>query len=231
MDEAIVLYGGKLLPSCYEEWITPQRERLHQEFMETLERLIWLAEDQRDYAEAIHHAQRLLQHDPLHEGTYRRLMRLYMVDGNRASALRTYHTCAVLLQRELGVEPGSEIQQAYAQLLEMEIPAVLRTRPPHSMPGVLPLAGRQPEWQTLRRAWQKAMLGSTLFLLNQRRGRDWEDTVGGGIAHLGRATRHCHSQDAGLCRRTAFGLCSGHRVVAEQTITDISDFPGRRSAD
>jgi len=126
LEETVALYRGELLPSCYDEWIGPVRERLRQTFMEALERLIWVAEDRRDYATAIHFANQLLTYDPLHEATYRRLMRLHMVEGNRASALRVYHTCAVLLKRELGVEPGLELQQAHASLLEMEIPAVLR---------------------------------------------------------------------------------------------------------
>ena len=89
LEEAVALYHGDLLPGCYDEWIMPTRERLRQLFMEALERLTWLAEEQREYATAVRHAQHLLQYDPFHETTYRHLMRLYMLDGNRASALRT----------------------------------------------------------------------------------------------------------------------------------------------
>ncbi|MEZ4869961.1 MAG: AAA family ATPase [Caldilineaceae bacterium] len=165
LAEAVALYSGDLLPSCYDEWISPVRERLHQLFLETLERLTWLAEDQQDYATAIHHAQHLLHHDPLHEATYRRLIRLYMANGNRASALRTYHTCAVLLQRELGVEPALETQQVYAQIQDLEIPPGLHAPPQRAEVGVLRLVGRQREWQTLRSAWRQAIRRQPHFAL------------------------------------------------------------------
>lgn len=56
-----------------------------------------------DYAAAIQQANRLLRSDPLREETYRRLMRLYALHGDRAAALRIYYTCATTLQQELGV--------------------------------------------------------------------------------------------------------------------------------
>jgi DNA-binding SARP family transcriptional activator len=96
---------GQLLPSCYEDWILSERERLHQKCLAGLERIILLLEGQRDYSTAIRYAQQLIRHDPLYENGYRMLMRLYALNNDRASALRTYQTCAGVLQRELGVEP------------------------------------------------------------------------------------------------------------------------------
>jgi DNA-binding SARP family transcriptional activator len=60
-----------LLPSCYDDWIMPERERLRQAFSETLERLTQLLESQDQPRAAIPYAQRLVRHDPLHEVTYR----------------------------------------------------------------------------------------------------------------------------------------------------------------
>ncbi len=102
LTQAVDLYRGDLLPSCYDEWILPERDRLRQAFFKALERLIVLLEEERDDEAAISAALRLLRQDPLHEETYRHLMRLYAVRGDRASALRTFHTCATILERELG---------------------------------------------------------------------------------------------------------------------------------
>jgi len=104
--QAVDLYRGDLLPSCYDEWILPERDRLRQAFFKALERLIVLLEEDHDDEAAIGAALRLLRHDPLHEETYRHLMRLYAVRGDRASALRTFHTCATILEREYGTEAG-----------------------------------------------------------------------------------------------------------------------------
>ena len=50
-------------------------------------------------------------------------MRLRALQGDRAGALRVYHTCATTLQRELGVEPGPATQQAYEDLTAGRGPA------------------------------------------------------------------------------------------------------------
>ena len=60
----------------------------------------------------------------------------------------------LLLQRELGVEPGQETRQAYTRLLEHEVPAVLREQRRLYPSTPLPLVGRQPEWHRLRMAWE-----------------------------------------------------------------------------
>ena len=92
MEEAVELCAGDLLPDCYDDWILPARERLRQVFSQALDQLIRLTESQRDYRSAIRYGRCLLQHDPLREATYRRLMRLYALTGDRARALRVYRT-------------------------------------------------------------------------------------------------------------------------------------------
>lgn len=106
LEEAVALYHGDLLPGCYDEWLLPERDRLHQAFLEALERLIVVQEGERDYHAAIRSARRQLLFDPLHEATYRHLMRLYAVLDDQASAMRTYHTCVTVLERELATEPS-----------------------------------------------------------------------------------------------------------------------------
>ena len=103
LEGAVALYGGELLPGCYDEWILPERERLRDRNIELLERLTNILEQERDYPGAARYAELLLRSDPLHESTYRRLMWLYSLCGDRARALRVYHTCATVLERELGV--------------------------------------------------------------------------------------------------------------------------------
>ncbi len=165
LESAVQRYGGDLLPGCYDDWILPERERLRQAYFGALERLILLAEDQRDYRSAIGHAESLLRHDPLHETTYRRLIRLRALNGERASALRVYHTCVTVLERELGVEPNVDTQEAYRRLLAMETPVVLRARPP-AVSGARPaLVGRHDEWMMLRSAWRRTAVGHPAFVL------------------------------------------------------------------
>jgi DNA-binding SARP family transcriptional activator len=154
---------GELLPSCYDDWIALERERLHQDCLEALESLTGLLEGQRAYAAAIPSARRLVQHDRLHENGYRLLMRLCALNGDRADALRVYHACADTLQRELGVEPEDETQALYRRLLHTgdhppvdELPRLM------SAP---PLVGRENAWSELRSLWRQVSSGSPHFVL------------------------------------------------------------------
>ena len=120
LEQAVQCYQGDLLPGCYDEWIQPERDRLQQLYLEALERLMELLEQERNFAGAIRVAQRLLRIDPLQEATYRHLMRLHAARGERGAVARTYQTCSVVLQRELAIEPGATTRKTYQQLMRAE---------------------------------------------------------------------------------------------------------------
>ena len=156
LERAAAIYRGDLLPSCYDDWIVTEREALRQAYLSVLERLVSLLEEQRNYRDAIQNARRLLRHDPLHEATYRRLIRLCALNDDRAGALRVYHTCTTALQRELGVEPSVATREAYEQVLGAE------SLPSSAMPAVTvsaPLVGREREWVQMLQTWQKVGAG------------------------------------------------------------------------
>ncbi len=154
LARAAALYRGDLLPGCYDDWIRPERERLHRSYANVLEQLIDLAEQRHDLPAAIAHAERLLQHDPLHEAAYRNLMRLHALHGDRAAALSVYHTCVSVLRRELGVPPDAATRSLHAQLLNDDAPSA---RPAPKPAGAeFPLVGRAPEWAHLLAQWRAA---------------------------------------------------------------------------
>ncbi|HWC13575.1 MAG TPA: BTAD domain-containing putative transcriptional regulator [Actinomycetota bacterium] len=165
LEEAVALYGGELLPGCYDEWILAEREGLRDRNVELLEQLITILEQERDYQAGARYAELLLRSDPLHESTYRRLMRLYSLCGDRARALRVYHRCATVLERELGVEPSPATRDAYAALLSLESAVdVPETRPP-TLATEWPLLGRHAEWERAVAAWHAAVAGGSRFLV------------------------------------------------------------------
>jgi len=171
VERAVKLYRGDLLPSCYDEWILSERDRLRQVFLKALERLIDLQEQVRDYDAAISTAQDLLRHDPLHEGTYRHLMRLYTTSGDRAAALRIYHTCSTFLERELAAQPSRATREIYERLLRNE-GTLGEQEPSHPMlMAAAPLVGRQQEWAQLLAALHNATAGRPhVFLLSGEAG-------------------------------------------------------------
>lgn len=151
---AVDHYAGSLIPSCYDDWIIAERERLHQLCLGALERLVARYEQYQELTAAIHYAQQLLRLDPLQETMYLQLMRLQALQGDRAAALRTYHTCVTVLARDLGVEPAPEIQAAYVRLLKLTTGVVNQTLTRrHTAPRLI---GRQSEWAQLQRLWHLA---------------------------------------------------------------------------
>ncbi|MBA3823186.1 MAG: AAA family ATPase [Ktedonobacterales bacterium] len=165
LAQADALYRGDLLPHCYDEWITLERERLRQRHRQMLDRLLHLYETRGDLTLAIQYAQRFLQADPLAEEAYRHLMRLFARKNDRASALRIYHSCVATLQRELGVEPDPATREAYEQLMNLD-GATRHTRTHHPTFATPPaLIGRQREWEQLQATWQRASAGGPRFVL------------------------------------------------------------------
>lgn len=113
LRRAADLYEGELLPGCYDEWVLVEREQLKQQFHLVLERLIRSLENQGNYHAAIRYSEQLLRSDPLREETYRQLIRLFMLSGNRTGATRIYQTCTRVLKHELNVEPSSETEEIF----------------------------------------------------------------------------------------------------------------------
>ncbi len=154
LETAASVYRGDLLPECYNEWIEPERDGLRQQFLSVLERLAQTLEDQREYEKAIGYARRLLKKDDLRESSYCRLMRLHALNNDRAGALRVYHTCANVLKRELGIEPGAEIRELFERLMDAPAGAEQDDQlPPPKSAVRIPLVGRQKPWGILREAW------------------------------------------------------------------------------
>ncbi len=165
LEQADSLYRGELLPGCYDEWILSERDRLRQRHLQVLEQLLRLFEVQGDTVTAIRYAQRLIGLDPLSENLSRRLMRLFALNNDRASALRVYHSCVTTLQRELGVEPDPATREAYEQLMQHETPVIAARSPQTLLSATSTLIGRKQEWESLQEVWHAARAGEPRFVL------------------------------------------------------------------
>lgn len=165
LENALKLYQGDLLPSCYDDWIIADRERLRQQFIKILEQLVQLLENQHDYDTAIEYTHNLLGHDPLREATYCRLMHLYALKSDRARALQVYQECAEVLQRELDIEPDRTTQAMYERLKEGGKAPVLAVQPSSTSAAAPRLVGRDQEWGALQQAWHTTVTGNPSFVL------------------------------------------------------------------
>lgn len=149
LETAVALYHGDFLPGffldydySFAEWLTVQRERLHQE---ALQALSWLAEHHlRDgrVVRAIPYARRQLELEPWRESAHRQMMHALAVSGQRTAALNQYETCRRILNDELGIEPATETTTLYQQIKDDKM--TKRQEPALSLPKGDRVSGPQP---------------------------------------------------------------------------------------
>jgi DNA-binding SARP family transcriptional activator len=125
--EAVQLYRGDFLkgfslPSCneFDEWQFIQAERLRHLYTHALEQLIRGLAAQNNISSAIPYALRWLAAEPLNEHVHRRLIELYLQDGQVSAALRQYQHCEKLFKAELEMEPSAETQALYKRALAFQ---------------------------------------------------------------------------------------------------------------
>lgn len=116
MIEAAELHRGPLLSGCYDDWCVVHRENLDDMYLTLLDRLSLAYEQRGELAASIEWARALLEVEPAHERTHRRLMRLYYAADDRTRALRQYRRCRWVLERELGVSPSTSTQALAAAI-------------------------------------------------------------------------------------------------------------------
>jgi len=114
---------------------------------------------------------RLLAIDPLQEHVHRVVMELYDKLGRRSAALRQYHLCAEVLQRELGIRPDAETRSLFERLSpkpaadastkpERTHPRRVKEMPsPSGNQTAVPVVGRQAELTRLLAAAREATHG------------------------------------------------------------------------
>jgi DNA-binding SARP family transcriptional activator len=143
LESALAAYAGELLPEDrYADWCTERREFLADLRIRLLLDLSDLLEAHGALNESADRLRTVLQHDPTREDVHRRLMRLYTEMGTPDQAVRQFHVCEHVLQRELDFAPHAETVAVYHDILanrmqERTVPTAapappLRTAPPPS---------------------------------------------------------------------------------------------------
>lgn len=123
--------------SAFEEWVTLWRERL---VRLVLEELRWLAdyyETCGEYFQALEYAQRQVAIEPWLEESYRQVMRILAINGQRSAALAQYELCRRVLKEELDVEPAAETQLLYQAICGGDLDGLIFRR-------ILPAPGEPP---------------------------------------------------------------------------------------
>jgi DNA-binding SARP family transcriptional activator/tetratricopeptide (TPR) repeat protein len=149
-NAALTSYRGELLPGLADDWVLEARAELERQCVELCDLACRTPSGEPAVALAAARQRILLR--PLEETGYRTLMALQADAGDRAGAVSTYHRCASILERELGVVPAEPTRAALHLLL--------------ARPGAEPrraaatgLVGRSAELARLGDRWRAAAAG------------------------------------------------------------------------
>jgi DNA-binding SARP family transcriptional activator/tetratricopeptide (TPR) repeat protein len=95
-------------------------------------------------AEVVAELRGLVGDHPMRERLWALLIRALDQAGRRAEAFEAYALARRTIARELGVEPGSELQRLYAELLAADARSASTSAPPRTGPGRTPAAPAVP---------------------------------------------------------------------------------------
>jgi DNA-binding SARP family transcriptional activator len=132
---AAALYRGEFLEGLrleapeFEDWLLATRSRLRDLALKALTAHLGQCEDAEEIGAAAATAREILALEPFREDIHRRLMRLYLRRGMRASALAQYHECREVLARELGVPPDEETTRLYRLVVDQQDGPAAHNRP------------------------------------------------------------------------------------------------------
>ncbi len=140
LDQAVHLYRGDLLEGCYQDWCLCERERLQNEYLMMLDKLMNWCESNREYQAGLRYGQQVMRYERARESTHQQMMRLYYLAGDRTRALRQYERCVAALDEELGVRPAKRTMLLYEQIRAdefLETPALIAALPGSPVPEVI----------------------------------------------------------------------------------------------
>ncbi len=161
---AIAEYGGELLPGGYDDWLLEARSQLERQCVDLCDLLCSTRARSGDLIGAVDIARRRVRMQPLEEVGYRTLMLLLADLGDRAGAVSTYHHCASVLERELGVVPDPATQEAFRRMMLRGDQAgerlpVIEPTVGRSGLAAAQLIGRTQEFALLQEIWQTVGAG------------------------------------------------------------------------
>ncbi len=215
----------------FDDWQFFTAENLRREFAGALEKLVRYHSAQKAYAPAIEYARRWLALDSLHEPAHRQLMQLYAASDQRAAALRQYHECARILEKELGVAPLAETTRLYEEIKEQKsrgaeeqeraLRRISPLPPSPSAPQQYPLVGRAHELAQIKQIYADIRTDGHLIVI-------------AGEAGIGKTRlaeeflNHARERDAIILTGRAFegeaNLAHGIFVEALRALTERTDW-------
>jgi DNA-binding SARP family transcriptional activator len=126
---AISALSRDLLPDWYDDWVVPEAEEWRQLRLHALEALSQRLTTAGRFAQAMGAALAAVRVEPLRESATAAVIRVHLLEGNQADAMREFRRYRALLQRELRVEPTTSLFELVGVAPSRERRAVPVDRP------------------------------------------------------------------------------------------------------
>jgi DNA-binding SARP family transcriptional activator len=117
LNDALHLYRGDYLEDVYADWCSLERERLRERRLDALQTLAGLYAGWGKLQRAVKEYEQLVAQDPYREPAHRELMRCHYRLGDRVAAIRQYQSCIQILREDLGLNPTTETEELYLQII------------------------------------------------------------------------------------------------------------------
>lgn len=130
----------------FEAWIVVEQERLRQQLISALQRLIAYFVERNQLQQAIPYAQAWVQQAPLEDEAHQTLLRLLWQNGQQSAALTQAEAYRTILQEELDLAPDKETLALFEQI--QQTPPTLAkpvSNPTNLRPGITRFIGRSHE--------------------------------------------------------------------------------------
>jgi len=111
LKEVDRIYHRGLLPSCRDEWLLDEQQKLSDEHVATMLDLIYELERHGDISEALAVAERAARVDPYAEEIFQIQMRLLVSAGRSSAAIKVYSQLEKRLRQDLDVAPADATRQ------------------------------------------------------------------------------------------------------------------------
>ncbi len=121
LQQALELYAGDYLARLGTHWAIIERERLRKAYLGALISLAEAFTEVGDLHSALHTYERASNVEPYLEIAWQGGMQTYLRMGNRAAALAHYEKLKYVLQKEMGIEPSSEVQTLHQRIVNMSV--------------------------------------------------------------------------------------------------------------
>jgi len=115
-QSAVEIYRGEFMQGSYDAWADEQRSYYRKQYLQLIESLARVAQSVGDWFKSIQFSHQILQDDPFREDIHSMLMRAHAALGNKGAVREQYESLRLLLQNELGVEPGAETVKTFIEL-------------------------------------------------------------------------------------------------------------------